>query len=153
MSEPIVSAVDLLSCHKLVGTTEPFIFVIERGELIVEAITKLAETTQIKSAILTGLGGFDDPEIGYFDVPTKEFQYKKFEGFHEVGALDGNITTLNDEIIVHLHVVLGLRDYTALTGHLRNATVSITAEISVTPLRNKVVRRYNPYLKYNLITT
>lgn len=147
-----LSAVDLLSCQKLAGTTEPFIFVLERGVKIVDSLVKMTEATKIKSASLFGMAGFDDPVLGFFDIEQKSFIYKKFEGFYEVGSLVGNITTLNGEIIIHLHAVLGLKDYSAITGHLQDATISVTAEISVIPHMNSINRKYNPYLKYNLIT-
>lgn len=61
---------------------------------------------------------------------------------HEVLVTTGNITSDdNNETIVHCHISLGDNNYQVFGGHLKEATVAITAEIFITVFENINIKR------------
>jgi uncharacterized protein len=138
------------SCTKK-GCDKPFMLIVEKGKRLIEAIIQCADSSQINSASLYGIGALMNPELGFFDINSQAYQYKKFDGFFELVSLSGNITKLDGKNVAHIHVVLSDRNYQVIAGHLKDAEVGVTAEISITPFAGTVVRRNNPEFNVNLI--
>ena len=45
---------------------------------------------------------------------------------------------------MHMHTALGDDNYKVIGGHLKDATVAVTAEITITPLSTKLMRIKTP---------
>lgn len=146
-----ISVVNLASCHQVFGSREPFLLVLECGQSIIETITKCAENCKIASATLTGIGAVQNPELGYYDLATKSYQNKIFHGEYELIALNGNITKFNEQYIVHIHVALSDANFQVIAGHLQNAVVSITAEITLVPFAQPIFRKLDTEFNLKLI--
>jgi len=113
---------------------------LESGDMIVESLEAICEKENIRAAWMNGIGLCRDPEIGFFDAGTGAYIFKRFDGDFEIAALTGNVALFEGRPFIHAHVVLGGRDMTTYSGHLREAVVSAACEIVITPLPGTLER-------------
>lgn len=148
-----ISTVNSNSCGKLRNTNRQFILVLKKGEEINSAITRCANQANLKGATLSGIGALRDPTLNYFDLKTKQYKNRKFDGLFELISLTGNITQKDASHEPHLHVALSNDRFHMFGGHLGEATIGVTAEITITPLRGKVIKKVDNATGLELIAT
>lgn len=128
-----------------------FILRIDKGEEIVETLKRFCKENSIKLASITGIGATDKAIIGILDLSTKKYSSKEFKGDYEITNLSGNITTMNNEPYIHLHITLGDSKQRAFGGHLNSAVVSATFEAVVNIIEGAAEREFSKELGINLI--
>ena len=101
---------------------------IDRGEELIESLKKFCRANGIKLASVTGIGAAGKAVIGLFETKTKKYISKEVTGDHEITALMGNITRMDGEPYLHIHVNLADRECRAIGGHLNSAVISGTCE-------------------------
>ncbi len=138
-----VAIVDSQSGSKVANTDKPFILALKQGENLFEGILRCANDANIKSASISGLGGLDDVSVAYYNLVTKEYQTKLFTGMYELISLNGNITWVDGKRFIHIHAAIGTETYNVFGGHIMDAIVSPSAEITVIPLSDKIERAYD----------
>jgi len=104
------------------------IFRLDPGEELVETIKDLCELLDIRLGIVTGLGATNEVTIGLYEVKTKTYHQKILKGDHEIAPLYGNITTMNGEVYLHLHINICDSAHQSFCGHLNKAVISVTFE-------------------------
>lgn len=114
---------------------------LDQGEKVKESIHAISVAENIQAGTVTGLGAIRDPEISFYHLDTQEYETQSFDDDFEVLSLNGTLTTVNGEPHEHLHIVLGKADFTTLGGHLEDATVSVTMEVSITIIDNYLTRQ------------
>jgi predicted DNA-binding protein with PD1-like motif len=122
---------------------------LDRGEEIVATLQAFAEQQGVRAAFFTGIGAVGETELGFFDPATGDYERRLFEGDHEIGALNGNISVLAGRPFPHAHLVLGRRDFGAWTGHLFRGVVSVTCELQLVVDPGVLARETRPDLGYN----
>lgn len=122
------------------GTKKPFIISLKLGQDLFPSILKCLKDAQLESAILTGLGAVDDVEVAYYNLDTKSYQTKMFEGTFELVSLNGNMAYLDGEPFLHIHAAIGTDEYQVYGGHIMQAKVGPSVEIAVTPLEGRMER-------------
>ena len=86
---------------------DKYIVRLERGDEIIESIKKLAIEEKIRLGRVTGIGAVNRAKFGLFKMEEKEYYSKEFEGDMEIINLSGNISEMNGEVYIHLHIALG----------------------------------------------
>lgn len=124
---------------------------VETGEELMATLKKACEENGIKSGFISGIGGSDDLEIACFSLEKKMYVPKKFTGNYEVTSLVGDISTLDSEIYLHVHITIGDSDYKIHGGHLISAVISLTAEVVVDIADAEFKRELNEKLGINLL--
>lgn len=118
------------------------IITFEKGEHYKESFEEFLEETGIESAFFSGVGGFLEAELAYYDLEDEKYISKNFDdGPYEVTNLTGNISTQDGEIVIHNHVTLGDEDYNSIAGHLNNAVVGGTLEIYLKIIDGDALKR------------
>ena len=148
-----LSAVSTSTCPQLKGTQDPFILVLKKGEKLQESIVHCANQVELNGASLSALGAIDNTTLTYFDHKKKLYYKKEYPEFMELIALSGNITFVNDKREAHIHVALSDHDYKMSGGHLGEATVAATVEVTIIPIKNKLVKKMDEATGLNLIIT
>ncbi len=124
---------------------------IDRGEDIVAKLKELCELENISLGSVSGIGAVMETEIGIFNVDTKEYFSKTVEGLYEVSNLTGNISKMNGEIYLHLHITIGdVKKNEVYAGHLNRAVVGATAEIIVSVIDGEIDRQKDDSIGLNL---
>ena len=113
---------------------------LDAGERIVEALKALCERDAIGAGFFHGLGAVGEAEIGHFDPASNDYGWVKLSGPYEIASLYGNITTLDGKPFIHAHIALGDNTFAVKGGHLREAVVSVTCEITLTRFRDEIGR-------------
>lgn len=129
---------------------DSYVVKLNKGEEVISSLKQLCIDENIKLGEITGLGASDFVEIGVFNVNTKEYNTKKFEGMFEITSLVGNVTTKDGDVYLHIHINFGDEDGLVKGGHLVKATISATSEIILRIIEGNVGRKLNPEIGLNL---
>ena len=121
---------------------------LEVGDSFRDSIESLCAELDIWGAQVTAIGAFKDPELGCWDVPTRTYDRRTFEGVWELLSLSGNITRrvddqAGDRPFLHAHVAISGHDYKVLGGHLFDATCGVVVETFIRPLAAPLDRDYD----------
>jgi len=127
-----------------------YIVRIDRGEEIVETLKKFCEDNNIKLGTIIGIGATNKAKIGLFNVEEKKYYSKELKGDHEIAPLYGNISTMNNEVYLHIHANLCNKENKAFGGHLNSAVVSATFEAVIEVIDGEVDRAFNEEVGLNL---
>ncbi|MGF6228919.1 putative DNA-binding protein with PD1-like motif [Inquilinus ginsengisoli] len=110
-----------------------FAVILETGEAVMESLQRFAEAERLTAAQITGIGAFSEAGLRYFDWERKEYLPIPVKEQVEVASLLGDVAVSPEgKPALHVHLVLGRRDGTALAGHLAEARVRPTLELIVT---------------------
>lgn len=102
---------------------------LEKGEKLIESLTKLVKEQKIPSSWITGLGGAANAELGFYHLDTQEYDWQKINESMEILSLQGNITWTKTEPAFHIHGVFSRANLQTLGGHVREVEVSGTCEL------------------------
>ncbi len=130
---------------------DSYVVRLNRGEEVVESLKKLCQKEDIKLAEITGLGASNLVEIGVFNVNTKEYSTKVFEGMFEITSLVGNVTRKDGEVYLHIHINFGDENGMVRGGHLVKTIISATSEIIVRKINGEVQRKLSDEIGLNLL--
>jgi len=123
---------------------------IDKGEELVDSLKTICKALDIKLGSIIGIGATDKITVGLMNTKTKKYQSKEFTGDHEISSLVGNITRMNGEVYLHLHVTICNVEHKALGGHLTNAVISATFEGIIDIIDGLITREYNDEVGLNL---
>lgn len=133
--------------HKLLneGTQRTFAVVLNSGDEAMESLRSFAAARQVSAAQVTGIGAFSDLVLKYFDWEKKSYLENRVDEQVEVASLVGDIAVSpSGEPSVHIHLVVGRRDGTALAGHLGSGRVRPTLEVIVTESAAHLQKTHDP---------
>jgi len=115
------------------GGQRTYAVVLETGEEVMECLSRFAAAEGVSAAQITAIGAFQSAVLMYFDWEKKDYLRIPVDEQVEVASMIGDIAEGPDgEPSLHVHLVLGRRDGTALAGHLAKAHVRPTLEVIVT---------------------
>jgi predicted DNA-binding protein with PD1-like motif len=114
---------------------------LDAGEKIVETLTALCERDAIGGGYFSGLGSAGPAEIGWYDAAAKGYVWSIVPGPSEIVSLSGNITKVDGRPFVHAHIALSGRDLAVRGGHLKEAAVAVTCEVTLVRFRDDIARK------------
>jgi predicted DNA-binding protein with PD1-like motif len=113
---------------------------LEAGEEVVSSITGACAREGLRSGLVSGIGAVRKAEIGHYDTSRNSYDTRKLEGMFEIASLTGNIAVMDGKTVAHLHICLGAKDFSTLSGHLMSAEANPTCEIAILPYGSGVER-------------
>jgi predicted DNA-binding protein with PD1-like motif len=123
----------------VLGST--YVVRLDAGEKIVETLRSLCERDAIGGGFFNGLGAASEAEIGCFDPAANAYSWVKLPGPLEIVCLYGNITTADGKPFIHAHIALADGTFAVRGGHLKEASVSVTCEVTLTRFRDDIGRK------------
>ena len=129
---------------------DSYVVRLNKGEEVISSLKQLCNEEDIRLGEITGLGASNLVEIGVFNVNTKEYKTKVFEGMFEITSLVGNVTTKDGDVYLHIHINFGDEDGLVKGGHLVKATISATSEIILRIIEGNVGRKLSDEIGLNL---
>lgn len=122
-----------------------FVAVLETGDEAMTCLRELAAAENLSAAQITAIGALSEAVITYFDWETKEYLEIPVREQVEVASMLGDVALDGDgRPAVHVHLVLGRRDGSAMAGHLKEARVRPTLEVVVTESPAHLRKRLDP---------
>ena len=130
---------------------DKIIFRLDKGEEIIESITKICEDNNIKCGSITGVGATNKVKVGLFNTITKEYHSDELTGDFEIAPLSGNISRMNKKVYLHIHINLSDEKHNSFGGHLNYAVVSATFEGIIEIIDCDVSRIFDEEIGLNLL--
>lgn len=110
-----------------------FVIVLETGEEVMTSLQSFAERRAITAAQFSAIGALSDAVLMYFDWQKKEYDRIPVSEQVEVASLSGDVAEApSGKPALHVHLVIGKRDGSAMAGHLGEAHVRPTLEVVLT---------------------
>lgn len=134
--------------YKRIGNK--YIIRIDKGEEIYEILKKFCEDQQITLGWVKGIGAVNKAVIGLFETKNKKYHSIELKGDYEITSLLGNISTMNGEAYLHLHINLSDQEFKTYGGHLNSAVISATGEFMIESIEGKIDREFNEEVGLNL---
>jgi uncharacterized protein len=129
-----------------------FVVVLATGEEVIKSLNEFATQNRIYAAQFSAIGVLSDIELKYFDWETKKYESNPLNEQVEVASLLGDIAmSPNKKPSLHVHVVIGRRNGTAMAGHLGKAHVRPTLEVILTESPAHLRKVHDPESGLNLI--
>lgn len=128
-----------------------FALVLETGDKVMACLQKFAREQGLSAAQITGIGAFSEVELKYFDWEKKAYQSIPVREQVEVASLIGDIADSEEGPALHIHLVLGRRDASALAGHLGEGHVRPTLELVINEAPAHLRRVHDPETGLSLI--
>lgn len=113
---------------------------LDRGEELMEQLTKLCEQENIRLGSITGLGAADYVKVGLYNVEEQKYYSREFEMPMEITSLVGSVTEMNGKPYFHLHINVAGEDHVTYGGHLNLCRISVTGEILIHTFEGHVGR-------------
>ena len=129
------------------------VVVLERGENVIETITKYCAEKGIASGVFTGIGAVERVKIGYYDLGKREYFFRDEQGVFEVASMNGNVALVEGKPFIHAHAVLSRCDETmeCIGAHIKEAFVAVTLEVFLTPLAISLGRELDDSIGLKLL--
>jgi uncharacterized protein len=124
------------------GNEVTYIVVFDEGDEFTEGMLAFAKKQKLLAAHFSAIGAFRDVKVGWFDLDKQDYHQNQIDEQVEVLSLVGNVAQHDGKPKVHAHVVLGMRDATARGGHLLEAHIRPTLEVTVTESPTHLHRIY-----------
>ena len=118
-----------------------YIVRLDAGEKIIETLKALCERDGIGGGYFHGLGAVGEAEIGRFDPESNDYAWVRLSGPCEIVSLYGNITVADGKPFIHAHIALGDNTFAVRGGHLKEAVVSVTCEITLSRFKDEIGRK------------
>jgi uncharacterized protein len=110
-----------------------FAVVLQTGDEAIASLQDFICAQKITAAQFTAIGAFAEVTVGYFDWEKKDYVGNSVREQVEVASMIGDVAlSPSGAPSLHVHVVVGKRDGTALAGHLLEAHVRPTLEVILT---------------------
>jgi predicted DNA-binding protein with PD1-like motif len=102
---------------------------LSRGEKLIEGLVDLVRRQGLPNCWISGMGGAQALELGFYELDKKTYKWQQFEGLFEIVSLQGNIVGGQGEPQIHIHGSFAGPDFRALGGHVKELTVGGTCEL------------------------
>lgn len=129
---------------------DDIIFVrIDKDEEILDQIQQVCKEEHILSGYFQGIGACKEVIVSTYQPEKDDFIHHKKTGMLELISLMGNISMDdNEDPLLHSHASFSYlndaNEPSIIAGHLTEATVRYTGEISIVPVQNKIKRKIDP---------
>jgi predicted DNA-binding protein with PD1-like motif len=127
------------------GGQRTFAVIMDKGDEVLSSIKDFAAREHISAAQITAIGAFSDVVLRYFDWDKKHYRDIAVREQVEVASLNGDVARAPDgKPAVHIHLVVGRQDGSAMAGHLGEAHVRPTLEVIVAEQPSYLQKVHDP---------
>src|SRR5690348_5623697 len=110
-----------------------FAVILDTGDEVMETLQSFVEREGVTAAQFTAIGALSDVILMYFDWQKKSYLRIPVREQVEVASLIGDVAeSPSGGPALHVHLVVGKRDGSAMAGHLGEAHVRPTLEVILT---------------------
>jgi len=121
-----------------------FALVFDTGDEVMSGLLAFAKEERLGASHFTAIGAFRDVTLGYFDWQKKDYRRIPIQEQVEALSLVGDVALGEDsQPKVHAHVVVGKSDGTAHGGHLLEAHVRPTLEVTLVEAPRYLQRKFD----------
>lgn len=133
--------------YKQYGDT--YVLRMDKGEDFVTDLKTLCQKEQIQLASVNGIGALSHVELGVFEPETQSYSPSVRDGFFEIVSCLGNVSVMDGEVYLHIHMCVSQKDGQVFAGHFSAGTIGLTGELFVHKLNGTMGRIRNKELGFN----
>ncbi len=130
---------------------QKYLIKLERGEEVIKTLTQLCQSHQINFGTVSGIGGFHQVILGWYELSSKSYHWKDFLGNLEVTSLNGNISILDGQPFLHIHCTISDESFHGFGGHLKEGRVGVTLEVVIEKSEGEMTRKMDEEIGLNLL--
>jgi len=123
---------------------------IDRGEEILTSIREICRRESVTLANLSAIGAVGHAVVGLYQVEKQKYLPNTFDREMEMTSLNGNVTTKDGEVYLHLHANFADETGKVFGCHLNEAVISGTCELFIQIINGTVSRMHDPITGLNL---
>lgn len=129
-----------------------YVLRIDKGEEILQAVSQVCEKEGIRLGTVNGIGAVGDVTLGVFNREKFQYESQTYKGDFEIASCMGNISTMNDNTYLHIHMAVGNPEKGEIhAGHLNRGIISLTGEFFLHQIEGETDREYSSEVGLNLI--
>ena len=83
-----------------------YVLRIDRGEEILQAVSQVCEKENIRLGTVNGIGAVGEVTLGVFNREKFQYESKEYKGDFEIASCMGNISTMNGNSYLHIHMFM-----------------------------------------------
>ena len=102
---------------------------LESGDKLHEQLNTLAVQQKISGAWLSGIGTAAWTELGFYDLSSQKYIWRRFDMPIEITGLHGNLSWDSGQPTLHIHGTFSDAQMQSFGGHVKELEVSGTCEI------------------------
>jgi predicted DNA-binding protein with PD1-like motif len=121
-----------------------FAVILATGDEVMTCLKDFVMRERITAAQISAIGALSDVVLEYFDWEKKAYTNIPLREQVEVASLLGDVAEAEGEPAIHLHIVVGRHDGSAMAGHLGEAHVRPTLEVILTESPAHLRKRHDP---------
>ncbi|MBN2340356.1 MAG: DNA-binding protein [Deltaproteobacteria bacterium] len=123
----------------------------DKNDEVVETLTRYCRDHAVTLGTVSAIGAAGEITVGYFNTSEKKYHSQTFTGDLEITNISGNISTMNGDVYIHLHITFADEQCNAKAGHLNRAVVSGTLEMFINETDDSVDRAFSDSIGLNLL--
>lgn len=123
----------------------------EKGEQLMRSLQSFCEEQDIRSGIISGLGGALWAELAFYHLDQKAYEFDRIDEPLEISNLSGNISSVNEKPFLHVHATVADMNYHSYAGHLKELEVGGTCEVYIKTFPEPVSRVHNDEIGLKLL--
>ena len=127
-----------------------FVVRLEKEEEIIKTLKSFCMKKRISGGEISGIGAVSKVTLAHFNPKKNKYNEKKYHQPLEMVFIGGNIAMAGKDLIIHLHTVLSDEKMNAIGGHLKEGTISATAEIFIKS-EAKLIKKMDKKTRLNLL--
>ena len=101
------------------------------GADLLEDLDDACEELGVKAGAIEVIGAVSALTLGFYDQERMEYESHTFDGTWEIASAVGNVSMLDGEPFVHLHVVASGDDGRCVGGHVMPGCTVFAAEAAI----------------------
>ena len=136
---------------KSTAVSDGFILRLELGEELVASLEQFCQEQKVTGAWVNGVGGVTQALVGYYHLKRRKYVFRHVKSAVELVSLQGNVSTVGDQTVLHLHAVVSDNRNKTYGGHLKEARVGGTCELYIRTFENGLTRELDPKIGLPLL--
>lgn len=109
-----------------------YILRLEKGEEVVDSLYRFCKEHELGHGWIHGLGGLLEARLGYYNLNRKKYIFRSIKDVRELVSLQGNISKIEEELLLHLHGVVSDSHNKSSGGHVEKLVAGGTVELIIT---------------------
>lgn len=128
-----------------------FFLVFDPGDTFLAPMVEFVRRENILGASFTAIGALSQATLAWFDTEAIVYRPLQVQEQVECASMVGNVSWMNGKPFIHAHCVLGRRDGSCISGHVKDLTIMPALELSLVESPVRLERRKHPQTGFALI--
>ncbi len=118
-----------------------FVGRLPNGKDLITSIEDFCKASSIQMATFSVIGAVSSATLGAYDQKQQVYATFTEEGPLEIVSCTGNVSLLDQDAVVHAHIILGNLEGKTIGGHVFSETIIYAAEIDLQELTGNPLER------------